>query len=241
LPRLRRMKVVGTIHHGIYLKDSRYLYVDKNFLQEQLHLSNRYNLLSLNMPESLVKGIPVNSSAYLNKVEDYVHILQGEFSGQFGIRPFWREFQTLIEAVRVQKFSIELILQIIVVIAVFNVLAFLTFLNEKKSLDLFWLQVLGVGQSMLIKTWYAMMLLLWALSSFLSFILMKIFNSFLSWGIFKLPADVYGMSNLSLHLEFMDYVLVFGASLLWALVISWWGMRKFRRPELIQEFRKEFA
>lgn len=240
-PSLRRLKVVQTIRHGIYLKDSRYAYVQKSFLEGPLNLEGKINLLALNMPADFAPGIDQQTPLYLKKVEQFSQILQGEFSSRFSVRPFWKEFQTLIEAVQVQKLSIQLILQIIVIIAVFNVLAFLTFLNEKKSLELFWLQVLGVKRQTLGRVWILLMLILWGLSCVLSWVLIQLFNLILLLKIFKLPADVYGLSYLSLKIAASDYALVFGASLIWALAISFWGMKKFRRPNLIQELRKEFV
>jgi hypothetical protein len=50
------------------------------------------------------------------------------------VRPFWSEYSYFIEAVKIEKLSITLILQLIVVVAVFNIIAFVIYIMEKKSL-----------------------------------------------------------------------------------------------------------
>ena len=63
---------------------------------------------------------------------------------QFFLGPYWEEFQPLLEAVKHEKFIITLILQLVVIISIFNVVAFIFFVNEKKSKEIFLPVIIGL-------------------------------------------------------------------------------------------------
>jgi len=98
--------------------------------------------------------------------------------------------------------------QIIVVIAVFNVISFVTYLNEIKSKEIFLFRSLGISNSKLAYSWAIFMLILWFVSIFCSHFFLAIFDWGLNnWSVLQLPGDVYYFSRLKLILNTTDFIL----------------------------------
>lgn len=231
-PVVRTFKVAGVVSHGIYEKDLRFAYVDINELREILELKgNVINVISIKLP-----GNPE-----MDKISEYVNILRTEMPG-YRIMPFWREFQILLDAVKVEKFSISLILQIIVVVAIFNLMAFIIFVSEKKSQDFFLLRALGLGAATLNRFWILTTVQMWVISCVLAIFLSKLFNEILVRATFiKIPGDIYVLNKLRLDLTWDDFVLVFGLSLAWVLLITVISLLRLQRVSLLKGLRQEFS
>lgn len=240
LPHLKRFKVKQIIKHGIYQKDLRFVYMERAQLQKMLRVGNKVNLVSLKIPNN--QGLDANNSRFTEVVTDYKYRLMDILGMDYTVRPFWKEYSILFEAVKIQKVTISLILQLIVVIAVFNVLAFVIFINEQRSRELFLIKALGLSQGKLLKTWLGIVFLGWILASFVSILLVKIFNLLLHYlPIFQLPGEIYYLGRLSILLTPIDYSTVFIATLGWLLIISWIGLIRLKRKSILYGLRREFA
>ena len=111
----------------------RFIYLDGNYLRKILDLKkDTVNLVYF-------KDFYAQDDKSLEKK---AALLESEFPG-FEINLYWEEYQTLLKAVEVEKFSIGIILQVIVVVALFNLVAFIIFISERKSQELFLLRALG--------------------------------------------------------------------------------------------------
>lgn len=236
-PRLESFVVGEIFQFGIYQKDLRLIYMNRDDLQQIMGLDDKVNLIVLNVPPEKMQSAPSDSQA----IEDFATQLRFFLGPSFSVRPYWSEFSYLLDAVKTEKFWIGMILQIVVVISIFNVLAFIIFINEKKAREIFLLKALGLSQKSLRRVWYSAMILFWVMASFLSYFLVKIFNWLLNHlAFFQLPGDVYHLGRLELILRVQDYALVFGLALLWLLLLSWLGLRKVRRQEVLFGLRREF-
>lgn len=241
LPSLKRYHVSGVVEHGIYQRDLRTLYIQRKVLQNDLGVENRVNLISLNISnnqEEFLKD-PVD---YSLKIEKVIDGFKGSIGRSYVVKPYWREFSTLITAVKEEKFFISIILQIIVIISIFNVLAFVVFLNEKRSRELFLFKALGMSQKKVRQGWMYLMSIIWVASCALALLFVQGFN----WGLvnlpyFKLPGDVYTLGNLSINLDLFDYLLVFLISYFWLFLISWVALVAMSKKSVLTGLRKEFA
>ena len=135
LPLLNRVKIGQIIDHKIYQKDKRLMYINREVLQKALSLGGRVNIISLNIKEE--KSIDGLGKDHLAETRELAYLIREKLGYEFAVRPFWSEFSSLIEAVKVEKLIIGLILQLVVVISIFNVLAFVIYLNEKKIKEIF--------------------------------------------------------------------------------------------------------
>lgn len=236
LPMIQIFNVSGVIKHGIYQKDLRFIYLNRDDLSELLELGDRVNLVIL-ATEKI--NIPLEN---LDGIRDDQQRLRQEFDSEFLIRPFWNEYDFLIEAVKVEKFSISLILQLIVVVAVFNIIAFVIYIMEKKAQDFFFLRAVGLSLSSLNRFWFASVFVIWSVSCIGAHLLSLLFNWCLqNVSFLQIPGEIYVLSSLNIRLDTMAYVTVYGVSLLWILMAAFIGYMRLKRRPIIQGLRQEFS
>lgn len=241
LPSLYPFIVKGIIDHGIYQKDLRQAYVNRARLQQLLGLDEKINLISVNLPKKIAPE-DKNSESFTYRVEDYQLRLFDRLGFGYIVKPYWYEFSTLIEAVEIEKTMIGLILQLVVIISIFNVLAFVIFLNERKSRELFLFKALGLSQARMNRIWLGMISVIWVVSCALSLVLIQIVDWLLgNLSLFQLPGDVYYIGRLSIILSTWDYVLVFGATYLWLFMMAAFGLFRIKKQSILKGLRKEFA
>lgn len=238
LPLLERFMVGQVYHHGIYYKDSRFVYIEREHLKKILGFDDRVNVVT----GLIEKNKEVVTDSFLTDIESAAGVLQSELGPGFFVRPFWSEFSTLIKAVKVQKLSISLILQIIVIISIFNILAFVIFLNEKKSKTIFLICSLGISKKRMVAIWMSLILGIWLASCFFSIMLAQALDWILqNVPLFDLPAQVYNLSKLKLRISLAQYGWVFSGALLWVLLINLFGLGRLKSKSLVGELRKEFS
>ena len=236
MPALERFKVSRIINHGVYQKDSRMVYVRLETLQRILELGNSINMVSLNLPPSSLYKDDIE------KIENNIPILRRTFKSGFYFKPYWREFASLLEAVKVEKVMISLILQMVVIISIFNILAFIIFINEKKSKELFLFKALGLSKKAMSDLWLKLVFLIWTLSSLLSIVFVQIFKiSLLKLSLFELPSEIYSMPRIELYLSWKDYLFVFCLTLVWIMIITFYLLRRLKQKSLLAGLRQEFA
>jgi ABC-type lipoprotein release transport system permease subunit len=240
MPTLHRFKIINTVSHGIYQKDMRIIYMNLSDLQDLLVVGEQVNVVSANIPTT--NTLFSHAIAYSDLVEDYQQRLFDRLGTQFTIRPFWYEFLSLIKAVKAEKAMIGLILQLVVIISIFNVLAFIIYLNEKRSRELFLFKALGMSQSSLNNSWLAMITIIWFIACSISILLVQAFNFLLvNTSLLELPGDVYDQGSLSIVLDIGDYALVFLITYIWIFGMAAIGLYKIKKQSILKGLRKEFA
>ena len=240
MPTLHRFKIINSMSHGIYQKDMRVIYIKLTDLQKLLGVGEQVNVVSANIPANgnLVNG----ATSHTGLVEDYQQRLFDRLGTRFSIRPFWYEFSSLLKAVKVEKAMIGLILQLVVIISIFNVLAFIIYLNEKRSRELFLFKALGMSQASLNKAWLGMITIIWFFSCSFSILLVQVFNFLLvNTSLLELPGDVYYLGSLSIVLDVGDYALVFLMTYIWIFGMAAIGLFKIKKQSILKGLRKEFA
>jgi ABC-type lipoprotein release transport system permease subunit len=235
LPSIRVFTVNDIIRHGIYQKDLRFVYLNRTDLAELMGVDDRINMM-------IVTYFPVDRAITdLEPIQMKATDLKMGLMSEYRVRPFWDEYGFLIEAVKVEKFSISLILQLIVVVAVFNIIAFVIFVMEKKAQDFFFLRAVGLSLHDLMGFWLKSILILWALSCVGAWILSHLFNwSLKTLPFFKVPGQIYVLSELSIRLDSVAYVQVYAISLVWVLIAAGIAYFRLRNRPIIQGLRQEF-
>lgn len=236
LPTIQGFRVAGIVRHGIYQKDLRYVYVNRGDLSALLGLGSRINLiiLALAPPE-----IPLES---LEPIREKQRALRELFESDYVVRPFWNEYDFLLEAVKVEKLSISLILQLIVVVAVFNIIAFVIYIMEKKAQDFFFLRAVGLSLRDLNRFWLISVVLIWALACLGAHLLSMFFNWCLHHLSFlQIPGEIYVLSSLDISLDLLAYVTVYGVSLIWIMIAAFVGYLRLKKRPIMQGLRQEFS
>jgi ABC-type lipoprotein release transport system permease subunit len=234
LPTIQTFQVTSFIKHGIYQKDLRFIYLDRSELGTILGIKKKINLvvISAEKPGTLKSLLPITHKS---------NELKKTLSSEFLVKPFWDEYDFLIEAVKVEKFSISLILQLIVLVAIFNIVAFVIYIMEKKAQDFFFLRAVGLSLKDISRFWFFSVLLIWGISCFGAHLLSNLFNWCLqNLSILKIPGEIYVLSSLSIDLDFLAYSTVYGISFVWILVAALIGYFRLKRRPIMQGLRQEF-
>ncbi len=231
LPKLIVFTVEKIVSHGIYEKDLRFIYLEKDHLAEILNLTNRSNIITLKLKNS--------DKDLINK---NITILYDRLGERFKVKAYWAEFFGLLKAVEIEKLTISLVLQIIVLISVFNIAAFIIYISEKKSQDLFLIQAIGASPVIIKQFWYYLIISLWILSCALSVGLVQLFNYMLkNVAVFQIPGDIYVLSNLKISLTMNDYLLVFVITLTWMILVGYFSIKRMSKKNLLSGLRQEFS
>jgi ABC-type lipoprotein release transport system permease subunit len=197
-------------------------------LQKLVNAGTQINSVILNAPKN-------------RSLNDYKYFLKEKFNDRFIVKIFWEEYSSLIEAVGVEKKMIGLIFQLVVIISIFNVFAFIIFLNERKAQEIFLLKALGMPNKRVFQIWLFIILGIWVASCFLSVILIEIFGLIIgNLSILQIPGEIYHLGQLKISLFFKDYFLVFGLSLLWLLILFVLGYSRLKTHSILEGLRKEF-
>lgn len=237
MPVLERFTISKIVEHGVYQKDQRSIYANLNEVQKILNINDRINLVALNIDRT-----HLGDKSEVEAIEEKIGELRGELEDEFYMRPYWREFSSLIQAAQTEKVMISIILQLIVVISIFNILAFIYFINEKKAKELFLFKALGLSKKAVGRLWLKLVLLIWGAACLLSLLFVFIFNWLLqNLSLFELPAEVYQMPRIKIEISSMEYLFVFALALVWILIITYYLLRKLRKASLLEGLRQEFA
>jgi ABC-type lipoprotein release transport system permease subunit len=236
LPTVRQFKISGLIKHGIYQKDLRLVYLLRKDLAQVLDVNEFINLLILTTQDP---SKPLESLDIIKKDQQK---LRGQLSQEYFVRPFWSEYSFLIEAVKVEKLSISLILQLIVIVAVFNIMAFVIYIMEKKAQDFFFLRAVGMSLKSLMRFWFISIFILWALSCVGAHILSLVFNwALANLSFLQIPGEIYVLSSLQIRLDSTAYITVYLVSLVWVLIPGLFGYWRLKRRSIVQGLRQEFS
>lgn len=227
---LEEVVVKDIVHHGIYEKDMRFLYMDKRQLEKILNYKEH------------VTNMAVIKIDRFDDLEKIIQQLKSGSAEHFRFEPFWSEFEVLLDAVQIEKRSISMILQLIVIVAIINIVAFIIFISEIKAQDFFMLRALGLSVGQLQKFWFFMLFFIWLISCFICVGLKDLFAMLITHlAYFKVPGDIYVLSELKVILDPLDYVYVYCVSLAWIFGIGFFVMRKIKKGSVLAGLRQEFA
>jgi ABC-type lipoprotein release transport system permease subunit len=236
LPGVRSFKVTGIIRHGIYQKDLRFVYLRRQDLAPLLGVGDKVNLLVLALADP---NRPLEDLEIVQKAQQGLRV---KLDSEYLIKPFWSEYSFLLEAVQVEKFSISLILQLIVVVAVFNIIAFVIYIMEKKSQDFFFLRSVGLSLRRLMRFWLISVVIIWLLACSLAYLLAQLFDwSLGNLPFLQIPGEIYVLSSLSIRLDLQAYLTVYTVALLWILLAAFIGYWRLKKRPIIQGLRQEFS
>ncbi len=235
LPSLNRFSVSGIVNHGIYEKDLRFVYMDRTQLAHILGVKGKVNVYAVNLKDHKQEDIT-------KVIENYRFELEDKLGIDYRVKPYWYDYGSLLEAVEIQKLTIGLVLQVIVVVSIFNVLSFITFLDDRRSQQIFLFQALGMGPRDIRKAWYSIITLLWLLSCAFSQVFVEIFDLALAnLSFLQLPGSVYNLERIKLSISAADYVLVFVSTLFWMFLILSFALYRMSRKSILSGLREEFA
>lgn len=154
----------------------------------------------------------------------------------------WQDFKILLKAVEVEKKSMTFILQMIVLVSLFNVIALVLYIHERKTKSLFMFYALGVSRKQLKNFWFKVLHLIWIFSCLLSIGLTSIFDWLLTkTNILNIPSEIYVLSSLKLNLTLSQFLSVFGLSYLMLLPFYLYLVKKIKQVDMLEAIRSEYT
>ena len=231
LPEVKTFKVVGVKKHKLYNRDSRTLYANYKDMAEMTNSGDMYNIIMVDLKQSEDKEF----------VSQYVKKLQKKFGPGFSVRPFWYEFSGLLEAVQVEKNIITLALQLIVLVAMFNMISFFRVLFETNYQALFLLRALGLSLKNIKFFLLLLSIILWFLANLGASLWSSVFSWLLkNWSFLSLPGKIYHLAEIELVIGSGELMTVSLLSLLWIVLLWFWFAKKLSNANLVSVLKGEW-
>lgn len=233
LPRLLSFKVSRIVHGDLWEVSSRRCWLSEKKMRQLLEIDNSYNLLKFSFAKS-------QSISEIKKSKRQVMVTLGP---DFRVVPFWSGFSSLLEAIEIEKKTIVLVLQVVVVVSIFNLIALFYYLLNKRSREIFLLFSLGVSKKKLFYFWTAVSTTLWGISILGSMAIVPLIRySLLNLSIFSLPAEVYRLGGpINLVISNKSYLFVYVISFFWVLSLSFFSVLRLRNRTPIALLRRAFS
>lgn len=218
-PKLISVKVKTVIDHGLYKADQRFVYLDRRKLNQYLHLDDNVSntfFINIDNAQEDFKDIILQTKDKLQ--EEHKDLV---------FKTFWTDFDILLNAVQVEKISILFILQIIVVVSLFNIFTFIIMVTDRKRKEVFLLRTFGLTFKNLRKYWILLTLCIWLFACCLSLGLLFVFKEgILKLPFLKIPSSIYHLDQIDVALSMMDISGVFILALIWISLLSLFVLRK---------------
>ncbi len=231
LPYVTELEVSDIVTHGVHRKDSRLVYLKRSYLEEFTNSKGMVNTCLLTL------------DGYTDsQIKDYIKNSEEKFFELgFEARPYWKNFASLLEAVEVEKFSITVILQLIILIALFNIVAFINYNGIKKSQEFFLLRSLGLSFKSLYTFWTLFIIFIWAISCLLALLMTLFFDKvILKLPFLKIPSKVYELDHLSIHLGLDSILTIFAITFFWCLVCIGYIVFREKKKTILEGIKGQY-
>jgi ABC-type lipoprotein release transport system permease subunit len=199
----------------------------------------RHHLTSVNQVHA--HGHKRQNELTLTEWRDLLGKFWSELPYGWRATPFWSQFATLLEAVDVEKKMIIIVLQFMIVMALFSAFASSYYVVEKKRRDIFILRALGLSLKKVRMLLFCFMLVLYSFSFAVAWLFIPLMNFALRLPLFQLSGDIYQLTTLRVLLDARDGAFIFILGLVWFLVLVFISLRRWSSKHVIHEIRKSYG
>ncbi len=216
IPRFKTLKIKGIFDLGLYEYDSNLIFLSSNLVRKLLiYEDNNYNKIEfyINSPHQI--------EAFKKNVQNNIKKLNLNF---YSVS--WKDMnRTLINALKVEKNVMFIILSLIILVASLNIISGLIIFVKEKNKDIGILKTIGMSNNSIIKIFFTIGISIGLIGSFLGLLIGVLFTlniqsiqSFLETTLnTKLfSEEVYYLSSLPSKMSFNEIIAV----LITAILIS---------------------
>ncbi len=208
LPNIEKFKISGIFESGMSQYDDLFAYVDLKAAQELFSVGDNINGYDIKLKD-------------ISKIDSVTSYLNKEYKYPYVIKSIYQTHRNIFTWIGLQKKPIPIILGLIIIVAVFNIIATLLMIVLEKTNAIGTLKALGAKskQIVFIFLYQGFFLALWGILSgnILAYLLMEIQ---LKYNIISLPSSVYFMSTVPIQLSLFNFLLVSSLTLLLAIIVS---------------------
>ena len=146
----------------------------------------------------------------------------------------------LYNILKFERISVFIVLSLIIVIAVFNVLASLSMTVVEKRADIGLLKAIGATDSLIRKIFIRTGLIIGFFSTFIGAgIGLGLCYSQIFWGWIKLSGGKYLLSTLPVKISYMDVIIILAISMILSLVTTIYPSARASSTKIIDSIRAE--
>ena len=221
IPRFKTLKVSGIFNLGMYEYDSNFIFTDQHIVRKLLLLENN----SFNKIEIITKK-PNDIDELENKINEKINLSDDD--NLYSIS--WKESnKSLINALKVEKNVMFLILTLIILVASLNIVSGLIIFVREKNKDIGILKTIGMSDGSLIKVFVSIGFIMGLIGTLLGSLIGIIFSfnitsiqNFIEriFDINLFSEEVYYLSNLPSKLNFYEVISVVCISLFISLLAT---------------------
>lgn len=196
VPKMKKLKVEGIFHSGMYEYDATLSYVDIKSADDMFAFDGG------------VSGIAVITTN-LDKADEFARDLQIKLQYPYKIKSWIDMNRNLFSALKLEKIMMFIILGLIILVASFNIVSNILLLSVEKSKEIGILSAMGFSRTSISKIFFYQGIIVGTIGTFLGLFL----GVFISYGlknfeIFKLPQGVYYVDRLPVIIVPQDIAYV---------------------------------
>ncbi len=225
--RSRDFIVRGIFDIGLYDFNSSLAYTSLPLLQDFLSLGDN------------VTGIEVNVDD-IDNADRIAKSIEESIGYPYYVTS-WKELNTnLFEALALEKFTMFLLLTLVIVVAAFNIVATLLMTVIGKTREIGILLSIGASPSSIRKIFVLQGLIMGIIGTFMGITVGWIACELLSrYQFIKIPADIYNISTLPVYMQLSDFLIVSIASICISLLASLYPAWRASKLEPVEAIRYE--
>jgi lipoprotein-releasing system permease protein len=224
-PRIRRYKVAGIFHSGMYEYDSNLAYIALPSAQELLGLGQR------------ITGYGVRL-ADVDKTQAAASTISNRLGSGFWVRSWQDLNRPLFSAMKLERTVMFIILTLIILVSSFTIISNLLLLTIEKGREIGILQAIGASPSQIARIFLFNGLMVGgggvSLGLFLGVVITGLLKEF---PIIRLPADVYYIDRLPVRLSAQTVESVAACAFLLVLISILYPAYKAHQMDPVQAIR----
>ncbi len=226
-----RVKVIGIFSTSNPEYDVIYGFVSK---------STAKSLLNLNDDESTSIDIRLNSIENTNHIKEKLQsMLHNELQG-YSIKSWYDFHKDLYNVMEFERLAVFIILSLIIIIAVFNLLASLVMTVVEKRKDIAVLKAIGANDKVIKNAYIRIGLIIGSISTSLGTIVgLLLCYGQINYSWFKLNGSQYLIAAIPVSVHFTDVLLVFVFTIVISYLSTIYPSRRATKTSIIEFLRSE--
>ncbi|MBD3823076.1 MAG: ABC transporter permease [Epsilonproteobacteria bacterium] len=224
-PKIKRFEIKGVFDSGLAAYDKAYSYTSLESMQALLH-----------MPYNEYDGIHIYSS----NPEADIERIRAVLPKSVAIKGWWEDNLNFFAALELEKFSLFVVLMLIILIAAINIISSLlmTVMNRRSEIAL--LLSLGATTAEIKKVFLYLGIVI-GISGIAAGITLGLSGIWVlgTFDIVSLPKDVYPTSTLPLDLSLKDFFMIVAGAFAIVLASSYYPAKKASEVDILTVLRNE--
>lgn len=224
-PKIKRFEIKGVFDSGLSAYDKAYSYTSLESMQALLH-----------MPSNEYDGIHIFSK----NPETDIELIRAVLPKSVAIKGWWEDNLNFFAALELEKFSLFVVLMLIILIAAINIISSLlmTVMNRRSEIAL--LLSLGATTTEIKKVFLYLGIVI-GISGIAAGITLGLSGIWIlgTFDIVSLPKDVYPTSTLPLDLSLKDFFMIVAGAFAIVLASSYYPAKKASEVDILTVLRNE--